>query len=662
MSTQRFSSATKVSVFSKDIEYIESKIPEPSQDFISKFKENSGARKDYSNRFTIDVFPNFVPILTYILYHVNQYTPLLEASHHAKISPGTFTAYCLSLIYGYILCCDLYVRDSPSMHASSWEDDARRQRFVEFLFTLPVPDFIAVILHKLTPTTSEHRGNITFVPSAAGFTYRTHFGRFFPINMFTNIHDLAAETPANTSPAEVYVRYLSRHLYALDTLNDVSLRFEASPAHFLGTYFTSGNAPSSYASKLEQVFQTVFNPVLFRDYQRRQTLASVSIVPQSYSDEHVNFYDLVFSASSSNLAEYRIIFQSISGAMKGVIKCPGDLASFFKSFSGNDILRHGYSFYALPTWHHSPIDFPESNFARPHRATPLDFSVAIHFLQAPTLPSIVAYNQPSGKCETDESHNVTVTYDSGRNRLSPNDNDTARPNLQSDFVTFSETLHLFPKVYVFSPSGSTIDAWDATAFGMVIETADIDGTIVPHPNTALSLGIENTWFADSSIPVRCAYNATNFNTEDTTHRAHAMKRTISPRQTRFPAATLLVDRTSILLPRYRASGVSVPFVSELFPGLTQSNGWNWTQWSLRFLGFRTSDARDHTPASDQIPGMSRDLLVYSPYTYTGYEGDDDFSSDFSSSKIYFITNLRTLFGTDVPLIELSNGLESMPIY
>nr|ARW80022.1 coat protein [Cucurbitaria piceae virus 1] len=662
MSTQRFSSASKVSVFSKDIEYVESKIPEPSQDFVSKFKENSGARKDYSNRFTIDVLPNFVPILTYVLYHVNQYTPLLEAPRHAKISAGTFTAYCLSVIYGYILCCDLYVRESPSMHAMSWEDDARKQRFVEFLSTLPVPDFVSVILLKLTPTTSEHRGNISFVPSAAGFTYHTHFGRFFPVNMFTNIHDLAAETPSNTSPAEVNVKYISRSLYTLNSLNGITQDFDASPAHFLGTYFRSGNTAASYSSKLEQVFQTVFNPILFRDYQRRQTLASISIVSQTYPDEHVNFYDLVFSASSANLAEYRIVFQSIAGAMKGVVKCPGDLAHYFKSFSGNDILRHGYQFFALPTWHHTPIDFPESGFSRPKRVSPLDFATAVHFLQAPVLPVTTTYAQPKGVCQTDAEHPVTVTFDNTRNRLSPDEQAPARPNLQSDFTTFSETLHLFPKVYIFTLSGSTIDAWDATAFGMVIENTDIDGTVVPFPNTNLSLGIENTWFADSSIPYYAAYSATFFSTTDTTHHAHSVKRFTSVRQTRFPAASLLIDRTSIILLRFRATGVSVPTGTNMFPGLIQQNGWNWINWSLRFLGFRTSDPRSHTAASDAIPGFDRPLLIWSPYTYTGYEGDDDFSSDFKTTKSYFITNLRTLFGTDVPLVEVSNGLESMPIF
>lgn len=662
MSTKHpFANATKVSSFSKDIQFTESKIPAPSDDFVQKFKENSGARKDFSNQHIVDVLPNFVPILTYILYYVNKVVPHLEHTKHAKISAGTFTAYCLSLVYGYILCSDLYLRPTPSAHAVKWEDDVNRQRFVEYLFTLPVPDFIAPILQKLTPTTSDRRGNIQFIPSAAGFTYYTHFGRFFPIIMFTNLHDVAAETASNTNPAEVFVQYLSRSLYTLARVSSNVTNFDASPAHFLGTFFKCKDQHSTYGNKLEQVFQTVFNPVLFRDYQRRQTLASVSLCPIEYPDPHVSFYDLVFSASPANLTELRVVFQSIASAMSGNIKCPGDLASFFKTFSGNNILRHGYSTYALPTWHHSAIEFPDSGFKRPVRVTPADFSAAVRFLRVPEKPKLEELTQPSGICQIDKEHQVKASFNSPLNLQSLDDNEIFFP-ANGEFVQFKEGLHLYPRVYVFDLDGSTVDAWDATAFGMVIESYDLDGTVIPVPNNSLSLGIENSWFADSSLPYYATFAATKFDTSATTTFASAIARVISPRQTRFPAAHLLTDRTKVRLPHYNANSVNAGNKnSRWFPGLypTQTN---WSDWIISFLGFRTADNRSHRLDDDKIPGLHRTLLCWSPYTYTGHEGyDDQFNADYSETHSYFVTNLRTIFGTDVPLIEVSNGLESMPI-
>lgn len=375
----------------------------------------------------------------------------------------------------------------------------------------------------------------------------------------------------------------------------------------------------------------------------------------------MNFYDLMFSAAPANLSELRTVFQSISGAMKGNVKCPGDLASFFLSFSGQDIIRHGYQFYAIPTWHHTAISFPTSNFTRPTRVSPDDFSIAVRYLRTPTHPGTVALTQPTGTCQTDASHGVTVTFDSGLNRVRPDDRTPYYPSLTSDFILFSESLHLYPKVYVFTLTGSSVDAWDATAFGLVIESADLDGTVIPVPNPDLSLGIENTWFSESAIPLRNCYWSIMFDTSATTSFARAMNRTIAPRQTRFPAGSLLNDRTKIRIPRYNANSSPMATTHLCFPGLTPTNNVNWSTWIQNFLGFRTADNRSHLPTDDVIPGMTRQLLVWSPYTFVGYEGEEEFDADFEKNHTYFITNFRTIFGTDVPLIEVTNGLDAMPI-
>jgi hypothetical protein len=480
--------------------------------------------------------------------------------------------------------------------------------------------------------------------------------------MFTNIHDVAAETPSNTSPAEVLFTYFAMNLYTITNLRNGVTRFNASPAHFLGSCFTSGGNLSSYHSKVEQLFQSVFNPILFRDYQRRQTLASVSLAPRTYPTRFMNFYDLVFSASPANLSELRVVFQSISGAMKGNIKCPGDLASFFKTFFGISILSHAYSFPALPTWHHSAITFPTANFRRPARVSPEDFASAIRYLQTPTLPTSSAPTQPTGTCQTTATHVVTIRYTSMLNRLLPAAATPPVPSFTSDFVIFDEGKHLYPKALVFCIDGSTIDAWQSTAFGMVIETADIDGTVIPQPNANLSLGIENSWFADSCIPIRYCFWSIMFDTAATTAHARSRVRATAPRQTRFPAASLLVDRTTVSLPRILPTVVNVTNEDQFFPGLTSLTNVNWTQMVQSFLGFRTTDPRSPTPVDDTIPGMDVGrLLVWSPYTYVGVEGSNDFVAAHDETMIYFVTNLRTLFGTDVPLAELSNALDAMPI-
>jgi hypothetical protein len=659
------SRASSVASRSKTIEYTEAKIPEHSNDFVNQFKTASSARKDFSNEHIINVLPNFVPILCYILYHINQYTAALEATKHAKISAATFTAYCLAIIYGYILTCDLHVRPFPSVHATLYDLDLHRKNFAEFLLTLPVPDFLEPILRQLTPTHDEFRSNIFFVPSAAGFTYTTHFGRFFPLIMFTNIHDVASETESRSSSLAILSELFRRPVYTILNVATNVRTFTTSIGHFIGAGININNTPSHYNSKLYQLFRSLFNPVLFRDYQRRQTLASVSLSACTYTDRYVNFYDLVFSAKAQNLNELRVVFSSIAGAMKGNIKCPGDLASFFSNMSGSTILSHGYSQFALPTWFHSPIVYGNNNgteLTALTRVDPSTFATAINFLETPAPTVGTTQTQPSGTCTVDRAHRITVSFTSLLNRLSPTPATGNTPNFSNDFVVFNEDEHLFPPVQVLDPSGaSTIDAWKVTAFGMVIETMDIDGTVIAVPNPRLALGIENSWFADSAIPIRYTL-WTIYGVNSTHDPARARRRVIAPRQTRFPAASLLVDRTTVNLPRSAPTTVALSTPGNAFPGLSFLNDVTWLQMVQSFLGFRTSDVRDNDSASDSIPGMTTGrLLVWSPYTYVGFE-QDSLEGINSSSKIYYITNLRTMFGTRVPLVEVSHPYDAMPIF
>jgi len=352
--------------------------------------------------------------------------------------------------------------------------------------------------------------------------------------------------------------------------------------------------------------------------------------------------------------------------MKGNVKCPGDLASFFSNQSGSSILSHGYSQYGLPTFFHSDIVFGNNNeteLTALRRVTPADFARSIGFLQMPRPAVNEVRIQPAGICETDPTHQVSATFDSVFNRQSTDNAPENTPHFEKDFILFSEDKHLFPHVYVLNPTDpTTVDAWKVTCFGMVIESMDIDGTVIPLPNTQLSLGIENSWFADSCIPIRYTFRATNFKSAPDTC-AYPRRRIISERQTRFPAASLLVDRTKVNLPRAAATTAAISSDASVFAGLTSLPNVTWLRMVQSFLGFRTSDARSHSSTSDNIPGMKADrLLLWSPYTYVGYEGEDDFTVEHESTKIYFISNLRTLYGTRIPLVEVKSALESMPIF
>jgi hypothetical protein len=146
--------------------------------------------------YIVDVFPNFQPIVMYIEYHCAQAINALDGRHHAKVTLPTYIMYCLSLVYGHILLCDMYVRLTSSLYAMDYFNIPDKKQFADLLLLSPVPTFLETILTQLSCTAVPHTQNLIFCPSAAGVMFETQFGKFFPMNMFANIHDMIANTNA----------------------------------------------------------------------------------------------------------------------------------------------------------------------------------------------------------------------------------------------------------------------------------------------------------------------------------------------------------------------------------------------------------------------------------------------------------------------------------
>jgi len=379
----------------------------------------------------------------------------------------------------------------------------------------------------------------------------------------------------------------------------------------------------------------------------------------------MNFYDFVFCANTTNLAELRVVFSSISSAMKGNIKCNGDLASYFKTPSGSEILRHGYSIYTMPTSHHvnlfSGTDRSLVAFTRLTSVDPAAYAAAIRYLAAPTTTGTNELTQPRATCNTDRSHPTTVNYTSILNRLHSTVGTPLSP-AAIQFETFNEDRHMFPRVMVLNPTDpSTIDAWKATAFGMVIESFELDGTVIPMPNALVANGIENSWFADSAVPYQCCFWSMSFPAHTATTIATPRIRTLPRRQTLHPAASILVDRSKVNLPRFNPLVRAPAHNNMYFAGLSFIDFVSWPTKMQSFFGFNTADRRTNANNCDIPVGTpTGQLLVWSPYTYTAYTDETDFTPNFARQNIYFITNLRTLFGTRIPLVTVAPWNEAMP--
>jgi hypothetical protein len=683
------SRAAKLADRSMKTEYKAVDSPVNSVDFVQSFKSATSATIKTANVFTVDVFPNMIPILMYIHFHCNQTISRLDDRSHAKVTLPTYVMYCLSIVYGHILTNDMYVRPSPSNFAEDYLAIPEKKRLLDLILNLPVPTFLEPLLAHLTAATPPHSNNIVFCPSAAGVTIHTHFGRMFPINIYSLIHDFTAELNSRMTPATVNACLHSRTVFTI-TATPGQPAFAATIANHIGsiqsatadiTHAVPANRNyTSYQSVLRQSFDSTFNPVLSRDYTRRQALAPLNITSPVFNHPFPNPYDILFAYSPSNFNELRIVFTSIAHALDGAVPIKSDLAQIISANSGMDIFTHGYSSMALPTWHAIHLaentrnaDIHTINQAPTETRLPPDETAAVlHFLETPEFDAAavnVVIARPTAACDTNAAHAVTITPGTAGLDLverEPFDDDTGPyPNVprQNEFIQFSEQRDTAPLLTILEPiESNTETAWKASAFGMIIESFEIDGTAIPIPNAEAPLALENARFAESAIPYLYAISALDF---DGQQRHYVLRRT-TERRNAFRFMTHLVDYARVALCRL-ARRVIPPLLNNMLPGFTYVNNVTWPNAMLQFICARTESPAHQGQPDAQPPNTApRRIYAWSPYTYVPVPGD--FNNPLSRlghqtvpTTGYFLTNLRTIFGTDPQLIEAQHYFNSMPI-
>nr|QLC36794.1 capsid protein [Sarcosphaera coronaria partitivirus] len=650
-----------------DLVVKEVKLPESAADPLALFESNSAAKSDSANEWIIDLFPSQIIIFTYLLTLASQYSALIDHKDHAKSSTPIVAMYLMTLYHAFFLLNDLHVRPTPSAHARSWSETSWKYEFAQFLLTLPVPTSMETIFAQLYATQTDRTNNIFLIPSATGFQHDIHYGRFIPLSFFTHIHDCIATMPGNSTRLAIMNDLLPRVLYKLRPTAGTA--FDSVLADILGVTATgNANATGHYcASKFYQKFTSVFNPVLFRDFHRRSSLATIDLAVPSFRTLYPNAYDVLFSATSMNLPELKTVLQSMSSLLSGSVPMSKNLCQIISSASGTNAFAHGYSTFALPTWS-SNMNLPAGNAFPPLTTltaqTPTERSSSISFLQPPAARPAAATDI------TDVDLAGTTPSVSARywpfSLLNQIDSPTPYPHT-TQFVTFTDDTekdHTYPKVLILDISGSkTVSAHLATLTGKIIESFELDGTTIEIPRADKSLGLQNALFADSAIPYKYVLRSLRFYPRDAGTILLPLQRSRPVSTARLPASSLLHDRTTVFLPRLNKRIIDAP-VPRSIPGLSPLADYDWIRYVQSFLGFRTVTRQSNTDALDSVNSMENGrLYLFSPYSYTPYEDQDSDSlaPDMSASRHYFLSNLRTIFGTDYNLVEVNHPLEAMPV-
>jgi hypothetical protein len=644
-------------------------IADPAVDILQMFKLNSNAHFDISNVWTIDVFPTMIPIIMYIILSaIRQYGNIANRDF-SKITPSTLCIYYMCIVYGFFLINDLEVRPQPSAHARSWKDNSWKRSFVNLLKSLPVPEFLTTILSQFHPMTTDRTKNVFFIPSAAGYDHDQFFGRVFPVNFFAEIHDCIANLSSSSSLYQILQHLFSKSLYTIGN------NFTCLIPDLIGisVHRTTANHINYMNSKLYQVMNCLFNPVLFRDIQRRPTLAALSLEAPAYADAHVNAYDMMFSATSNNLRELQIVLNAVAAVIKSTIPIKGRLDTFISEASGDSILMHGYSSFALPTWSHGEEATKADTFrgfTSLNRVTPTARATDFSFLQRPTVAipatqevvdvTYVATDAPTAPLDLPAGHSL-VRHFPGSLRANA-DAERVFPRHDScALVTFVDSVNATPKVLVLDTEGNQgLNAYLATLTGKVIESFELDGTIIEVPNTDKSIGPQNCLFAESAIPYKYVRPGSDYHPRAPGEILPPLDRLVLTPTSRLTASTILHCNSRIMLPHFQRM-INEPLNNTL-PGMTPVIGAISTRYCQSMIGFQCCDGSSNYEGNDAVPAMQTgNLLVWSPYTYTPYESNDWPVTDLSQSRHYYLTNLRTIFGTDFNLVQVEHAYDAFPV-
>jgi hypothetical protein len=667
--------ATKLATLKRktvDLTVTEVKTPDNAADILTLFESNTAAKAATANEWTVDVFPDQLPIMMYIMHVASAASAKVDHKDNSKSSLATVVMYYVTVLQAFFLLNDLHVRPSPSAHAASWSQTSYKAAFAEWLLSLPVPDSMLTILAQLTATETDRTKNIFFVPSAAGFHLNHFFGRFVPINFFAHLHDCIATMPGNSKRQDIEQDFFTRKLFSVPT----ATKTFTTCADILG--ITTDGTNAKYPSgKWYQMFTSIFNPVLFRDFHRRSSLATLDLTLPKLADTSVNAYDILLSASPHNLKELKVVLQHVSAVLKGTVPTSKTLSQVISEGSGSNILHHGYSQYPLPSWSanndNANVTFLSGTGKTTAEPT-ADRASSFGFLQKPSTgrtyrPTTKQSVSVATATATDPAgaRLQSVTYPWSLITASADTNASPKDDA---FITFDDEIHVTPKVHVLDTLGtSTISAHLATLAGKIIQTLELDGTTIELPHPTKSLAAQNSLFADSAIPLSYVVFATRFHVR-TDLLPPALPRHKYKATTSQPASSILHDRTKINLPHLgqhgTTTGTAEIYDSQTFtylPGFTNFGPTNWLKYAQSFLGFQTRSPTSATTADTVFAMEKGRLYVWSPYTYTSLEDNDgqDMLPDLLQNHTYFLTNLRTLFGTDYNLVECVHPFEAMPV-
>jgi len=606
--------------------------PTVKDDLIARI--GTANRHDISDGFpiTIDVQPDFRWVFMCIMYYANLYYSSIDIKNKAKTSPATVAMYFITIIHAHLLVSDLFLRHTPSFWANQFMNDSARREYLEFLLSLPVPEILMKFIETLTETSDPRRPHVQYCPSFAGFSLYHDIPRLFPARIFLTMHNLCATVTARSETDAVYTRLYQTLVFPSVTIGNIFGQHVIGTSNILDT-----------SSKLVQSMQSLFNPIVERSIARRNTFAPTPSTNYDQTDKrYFNPYIYLLHAIDTDITEMTTVLESVSSALSSVLPFSGQLGSIYDKLQGLDITRHAYSSFSMPTHCYGNTTAPTTG--KPlktqnskERATTLNFlqdftptnGTEVKFPTASTITSILYLVKDTTKTEN-------------------------FPSPTTDFRKFSPKYDVSPRLRVLDPYDVNVSVLHTTVIcGLIIESFEIDGSIVLQPDVEATLDECNSQVLQSAVPLSAIRRATTTDGSTTTARYDAVQR-VQHLHSSQKAGISLYDAGEHRLGVFDKAADEA--IVTALPGFRTRDHTSWFTRMYNYITFKTTshDTEDEDTSTNVTPGS---IIACSPYRYVSPK----WVKAEQASNTYMLINMRTNYGMNPPLTEIAHPNDLIPI-
>lgn len=397
------------------------------------------------------------------------------------------------------------------------------------------------------------------------------------------------------------------------------------------------------------------SPVSSYQYENSPVFSEEKTLPLAaeYSND-INPYNYLLDFYEN--ANHTITFlTNVSQHFHSVVKSRYKLQDTFTFGNSTAILNHYYLSYDLPTWYPPMKERKTEMIQLPAYAQAIGYEskqvmpttkTTITRINAatPNLMPELYLGETATKEQADKDADQTTPKELP---LDDSDDDEDEENSAS---TFNETKFIQRKALFMQPWYINDSITSTTVInGIKIECTEISGFHVPQPNPLLPPHKENSEFLNSAV--QAAKIVPPFNITPTNPYAKKTPPTVHPRQT---IRHVLGEPTKHRLPYFSANVLAHHSSTRLLNGFTPSERLN--------LATEHSDTytADNMDVNAKIPSRWKDKHFYAWSSYRFLKDIVTPNDCPMQDRVFFLLNMRTIYGTNVDLVKLPDPIELIP--